>query len=122
MSNFNTKKLTGLAMATLLATGLTACQEDKAEAQPMTQGYQNAETTQSATAAPNQAAATDTKTAEGKCGEGKCGEAGCSATMADKSAEGKCGEGKCGEGKCGAEANTGDKNANASCGANTQGQ
>lgn len=122
MSNLN-RKITGLAVATLLATGLTACKEEKVEAQPMEQGYQNAEkpaeTTkpaESATTQPAQATATatDTKTTEGKCGEGKCGEAGCSATMTEKSAEGKCGEGK-----CGAEAKAGDKSANAGCGANT---
>ena len=115
MSNLN-RKITGLAVATLLATGLTACKEEKVEAQPMEQGYQNAEPAQPATAEPNQATATatDTKTTEGQCGEGKCGEAGCSATMTEKSAEGKCGEGK-----CGAEAKAGDKSANAGCGANT---
>ncbi|SPX85905.1 HvfA family oxazolone/thioamide-modified RiPP metallophore [Moraxella ovis] len=93
MSNLN-RKITGLAVATLLATGLTACKEEKVEAQPMEQGYQNAEPAQPATAEPNTATAT-------------------------KTAEGKCGEGKCGEGKCGAEAKAGDKSANAGCGANT---
>jgi len=92
MSNLN-RKITGLAVATLLATGLSACKEEKVQAQPLAQGYQNADTAQ-----PNQAVVSDTKTAEGKCGEGKCG-----ATNADKSASASCG------------AST-DKNANASCG------
>ncbi|STZ63672.1 Uncharacterized low-complexity protein [Moraxella lacunata] len=123
MSNLN-RKITGLAVATLLATGLTACKEEKVEAQPMEQGYQNAEPAQPATAEPNQATATatDTKTAEGKCGEGKCGEAGCSATMTDKSANAGCGANtatatadKSATASCGAST---DKNANASCGGN----
>lgn len=121
MSNLN-RKITGLAVATLLATGLTACKEEKVEAQPMEQGYQNAEPDQPATAEPNTATATDTKTAEGKCGEGKCGEAGCSATMTDKSANAGCGANtatatadKSATASCGAST---DKNANASCGGN----
>lgn len=57
MSNLN-RKITGLAVATLLATGLTACKEEKVEAQPMEQGYQNAEPAQPATAEPNTATAT----------------------------------------------------------------
>lgn len=97
MSNLN-RKITGLAAATLLATGLSACKEEKVQAQPLAQGYQNADTAQPAVAQPNQAVVSDTKTAEGKCGEGKCG-----ATNADKSASASCG------------AST-DKNANASCG------
>lgn len=121
MSNLN-RKITGLAVATLLATGLTACKEEKVEAQPMEQGYQNAEPDQPATAEPNIATATATKTAEGKCGEGKCGEAGCSATMTDKSANAGCGANtatatadKSATASCGAST---DKNANASCGGN----
>lgn len=121
MSNLN-RKITGLAVATLLATGLTACKEEKVEAQPMEQGYQNAESDQPATAEPNTATATATKTAEGKCGEGKCGEAGCSATMTDKSANAGCGASnatatadKSATASCGAST---DKNANASCGGN----
>lgn len=122
MSNLN-RKITGLAVATLLATGLSACKEEKVQAQPLAQGYQNADTAQ-----PNQAVVSDTKTAEGKCGEGKttegkcgegkCGEAGCSATMGDKSASASCGAStanadKSASAACGAST---DKNANASCG------
>lgn len=112
MSNLN-RKITGLAVATLLATGLSACKEEKVQAQPLAQGYQNADTAQ-----PNQAVVSDTKTAEGKCGEGKCGEAGCSATMGDKSASASCGAStanadKSASASCGAST---DKNANASCG------
>ncbi|MDI4481828.1 low-complexity protein [Moraxella lacunata] len=108
MSNLN-RKITGLAVATLLATGLSACKEEKVQAQPLAQGYQNADTAQ-----PNQAVVSDTKTAEGKCGEGKTAEGKCGE---GKTAEGKCGEGKCGEGKCGAT--NADKSASASCGAST---
>ena len=86
------KTLTGLAVASLLATGLVACggKEQTLEAKPMEQGYQNS---------------VDGKTAEGKCGEGKCGadknaSGACGAHKADtKTAEGKCGEGKCGGSK-----------------------
>lgn len=117
MSNLN-RKITGLAAATLLATGLSACKEEKMQAQPLAQGYQNADTAQPAVAQPNQAVVSDTKTAEGKCGEGKCGEAGCSATMGDKSASASCGAStanadKSASAACGAST---DKNANASCG------
>lgn len=119
MSNLN-RKITGLAAATLLATGLSACKEEKMQAQPLAQGYQNADTAHPAVAQPNQAVVSDTKTAEGKCGEGKCGEAGCSATMTDKSANAGCGANtatatadKSASAACGAST---DKNANASCG------
>ena len=112
MSNLN-RKITGLAAATLLATGLSACKEEKMQAQPLAQGYQNADTAQPAVAQPNQAVVSDTKTAEGKCGE-----AGCSATMGDKSASASCGAStanadKSASAACGAST---DKNANASCG------
>ena len=103
MSNLN-RKITGLAVATLLATGLSACKEEKVQAQPLAQGYQNADTAQ-----PNQAVVADTKTADTKTAEGKCGEGKCG--------EGKTAEGKCGEGKCGAT--NADKSASASCGAST---
>lgn len=99
----NTKKITGLAMASVLATGLTACatngaqMENQATAKPMAQGYQNHAH----------------KSAEAKCGEAKCGGV--------KSSEAKCGEAKCGgktaHASCGGHT---DKNAHASCGAKSE--
>lgn len=104
----NTKKITGLAMASVLATGLTACatngaqMENQATAKPMAQGYQNHAH----------------KSAEAKCGEAKCGGKTAHASCgghADKNAHASCGakSEKSATASCGGHAN---KNANASCG------
>lgn len=103
------KHLTGLTIASLLATGLSAQAHTHAGAKPMNQGYQNSQKTK---CDPK-----TTKCANAKCGASKSASASCGAST--KTTEGKCGEGKCGEGKCGAPTSNktaGNKNANASCG------
>ncbi|MFB6348943.1 HvfA family oxazolone/thioamide-modified RiPP metallophore [Moraxella marmotae] len=107
----STKKLTGLAMATVLATGLIACKGEAAAAQakPMKQGYQN-------TQAPKAATTNTTKAGEAKCGEAKCGEAKCGAATTKKTAAAACGA----NAKKTANAACGGKNAAAACGANTK--
>ena len=103
----NSKKITGLAVATLLVTGLVACKSEampKPQAKSMEQGYQNS---------TKPMGGMMTKDAEGKCGEGKCAAA---PAPASKNANANCGASaeKMGSANCGASAN---KNANANCGA-----
>lgn len=106
MSSVN-KKLTGFAMAGVLATSLSACQDNKVDAQPMSSGYQNQTGQSPATDVPNSqntlvGSQNQPMLMNGKMMDAKCGEAGCSATMGDKNANASCG--------------AVDKNANASCG------
>lgn len=100
------KHLTGLAMASLLATGLAGCANGGAlfEAKPMKQGYQNDAKTAEAKCGAKECKSADAtcggKTAQGSCGADKAAQGACGAKTdakdACKTAEGKCGEGKCG--------------------------